>query len=485
MGETFKWLALKAGTALGRHVPSLFYQLIYREIYRQLHELTGDPKMAVDLSYKLGYTAADESAQRQKAVFRMFPSNPIKVLEYIPLMWQIYFGTPMEDYTTEWDYTDPDRPILRYKIKVDPMTFDIGQDKPRDSLPFKKFWHNENAYGAMMAGLLTQCSSFVLTLKEKDQRIILHNTKNSLHGDEYFEFSCQIIPPEEFPDFELIEGFDKDAYFAQFRNQMNELESQADNLWAKITNQIDIDQLDEMMENSAGLLRVPLRKLIEKYLKMKPYDFFDHFTNDEDKFLQVIGFLSIHLLNEKGQYLEKLFENDQIRRVYGHIFKFFDKNAAKLIPESIVRDFFGSFGEVLEGIAPPSFIQEMTSFSAKEILSQINQGAQKALVDLGVPFDDLKSNLYEEILLYPTKSENGVEVSGSGQFLEERQKLYGELNQHIMLITTTLLSIPAQLSFMLIYKTIAGSTELLTNLFKTIRESSQRIVDILDALKDE
>ncbi|WP_457557592.1 hypothetical protein [Candidatus Harpocratesius sp.] len=484
MSNTFKWIALKAGTALGRHVPSLFYQLFYREIYRQLYEITNDPKMVVDLSYKLGFTAADESAQRQAAVFRMFPSNPEKVLEYIPLMWQIYFGAPMQSYTTEWDRSDPERPILNYKIKVDPMSFDIGKDKARDNLPWNKFFYNENCYGSLMAGLLTQCSSFVLALKGKDQRIVLKNTKNSLHGDSYFEFQCQIIPQEEFPDFELIEGFDKEKYFQQFLDQKTEFESRADDLWAKITDQIDIDQLDEMMEDSAGLLRVPLKKIIQKAAKMTPYELFDHFTNDEAKFLQVLGFISLHLLNERGQYLEKLLKNDEIKRVYGHIFLFIKENSTKFVPLSVIHDLKDYILDVLTGMAPESFIQNFQKFSEEEILTQFYLGTQKALSDLGIPFNELKSNLYEEISQYGKQSNNEMTQSFLDQQLSKRDQLYGQLSQQMMIISGAIFSVPMQFSLMLLYKTLAGSTELLTRLFKTLRESGQKIVDILDALKD-
>lgn len=484
MSNTFKWIALKAGTALGRQVPSLFYQLFYRELYRQLLNITEDPKMAVDLSYKLGYTAAEESAQRQKAVFRMFPSNPEKVLGYIPLMWQIYFGTPMEEYITEWDRSDPDRPILNYKIKVDPMTFDLGNDKVRDNLPWDKFWYKNNAYGGLMAGLLTQCSSFVLRLKEKSARIVLKNTENSLRGNEYFTFQCQIIPSEEFPSFELIEGFSKDQYFSQFQEQMSDFETRADNLWAKITNQIDIDQLDEMLENSAGLLRVPLKKLIRKYVKMEPFDLLDHFTNDEHKFLQVLGFIGVHILNEKGQYLEKLFENDQIRRLYGHIFLFIKNNASKFIPLSIISDMQEYFVQVFQSLAPEIFVTNFKAFSAEDILLNINLGAQKALTDLGIPFSELKPNLYLEISQYVKNGEESQNFSNSLQETSRKEELYGELSHHIMLISTSLMSIPTQFLMMILYKTIAGSTELLTGLFQTIRESGQKIVDILDSLKD-
>ncbi|MHA1672729.1 MAG: hypothetical protein ACTSYI_03795, partial [Promethearchaeota archaeon] len=438
----------------------------------------------VDLSYKLGYVSAEESAERQTPVFRMFPSNPEKLMEYIPLMWQIYFGSPMQDYTAEWDRTDPDRPILNYKIKVDPMSFDFGQDAQRDRLPFKKLWYKENGYGAMMAGLLTQCSSFVLSLKGKDVRIVLKNTKNTLRGDDLFEFQCQIVPVEEFPDFELIEGFDSEQYFAQFQDQKSDFESRANDLWAKITDHVDIDQLDEMLENSAGLLRVALKSLITKYAKMDPFDLMDHFTHDEDKFLQVLGFVGVHMLNEKGQYLDKLFENDQVRRVYGHIFRFIKQNATKFLPVSVIRDFQEYFGEVFVGIAPESFITRFREFSAEDILLNFNLGAEKALTDMGIPFSELKTNLYEEISLYgkvESDLSSGIPLE---QVLERKDKLYGELNHHIMLISMTVLSIPAQILLMLLYKTIAGSTELLTGLFQTIRESGQKIVDILDALKE-
>ena len=216
MKGTFKWLTLRAGTLLSRNVSSLFYQLYYREIYREIHNLTQDGAQTVKDAYKLGYLSANESADRQKAIFRLFPSEPLKALEYVPFLWEIYFGSPMQDYTTEWDHSDPERPILKYKIKFDPMSFDIGDDEMRDNLPWEKFDQIGNKYGSFMAGLLTQCTSYVLKLRDKEYRIILKNTRNTLQGDDYFEFHCQVVKKSEIPDYsfdhlpDIMEGGAKD-----------------------------------------------------------------------------------------------------------------------------------------------------------------------------------------------------------------------------------------------------------------------------------
>ena len=252
MSGTFKWLALKAGTALGRSVSSLFYQLIYREIYREINHLTLDATKTVSDAYILGYLAAEESAERQKGVFRLFPSKPEKILEFVPLMWHIYFGSEMAEYTTEWDRSDPHRPILRYKILIDPMTFDMGKDVMRDNLPWMKLCNGEEAYGSMMAGLLTQCSSYVLALRKSDQRITLKNTRISLRGDDYFEFECQIVAKDELAYFQLG---DLPVSARSDPEPSLDDDSPMNKLWMKITENIDIDLLDKMLDDPTAFLR--------------------------------------------------------------------------------------------------------------------------------------------------------------------------------------------------------------------------------------
>ncbi|MHA2000837.1 MAG: hypothetical protein ACTSVU_01940, partial [Promethearchaeota archaeon] len=329
MGGTFKWIAMKVGSALGRNVSSLFYQLIYREIYREVHHLTQDGAQTVDLCNKLGFLAAEESAERQKAIFRFFPSKPEKVLEYVPVLWEMYFGQPMQDYTTEWDRSDPERPILNYNIKCDPMLFDLGQDSKHDNLPWKSFWNGENAYGSMMAGLLTQCSSYMLDFRGKDQRTVLKNTKHVLHGDSYFQFQCQVIPKDEMPSFRLDDL--PEVKLPESHNQTSE-NAALERFLSIFSDYINFETLDELLDDPTASTRTFLSNIIEKGTKMSAMDLFDHFTNDEEKFLQAIGFLIVLSTNEYGQIPEKLFKIDAFSRIYGQQFLFVRNHLDLMFP---------------------------------------------------------------------------------------------------------------------------------------------------------
>jgi len=485
MSGTFKWLALKAGTALGRSVSSLFYQLIYREIYREINRLTLDATKTVSDAYILGFLAAEESAERQKGVFRLFPSNPEKILEFVPLMWNIYFGQPMAEYTIEWDRSDPIRPILRYKILVDPMTFDIGKDVVRDNLPWEKLWNGENAYGSMMAGLLTQCSSYVLALRKSDQRIKLKNTRISLRGDDYFEFECQIIPKDELPYFQL--GDLPVSVRPDSSESSPDDDSPMNKLWMKITENIDIDLLDKMLDDPTAFLREVLGRGIEKGLKMPALDFLDHFLNDEEKFIQVFGFLEVHIFNEWGQIPEKFFENETFAKICAHQFRLMRKNAAKFIPLTLIQETLDYSGDVLEGLASEAFISNLQGISPEKAVELFFLGMEKALTDLGIDFSALKPTLYADLQKEP-ENEPGSDESLDKDYYalrkEKRQTLTAQLIDHALLLSSVILSFPGQLLLVLTHKVLSGSNELIRSFFTTIRDEGKTLFELSEQLKE-
>lgn len=473
MSGTFKWLTLKAGTALGRSVSSLFYQLYYREVYREILHLTKDGTQTIEDCFKLGYLSADESAERQKAVFRFFPSNPEKVLEYVPLLWELYFGQPMQNYETEWDRTDPIHPILKYKIRVDPMTFDMGKDPLRDNLPWKKLITQKNKYGALMAGLLTQCTSYVLFLRDKPQRIILYNTKNELQGDEYFEFHCQVVEQADFPYF----GFDKTPDLRE--HETDKTLSGADKIISQISEHIDLDILDKLIDRPVEGISLLLNKGIEKGTHMTSEELFDHFTNDEEKFLQIFGFIFIHLTNEWGQFPEKLFSKPSAAKVIAHQVKFIHENRKKLFPSSVIEDLKSFMLALFKDLVPALFYENLALISADRMFDLYFIGMEKAFSDLGVNFSDLQPSLYKELQLIRQNSSNSVDLESN------KEVLYARLFNEIMLISSVLMSIPSQLSIILISNLTRGSNEILQSLFTTLREGIQKIVDILDELEDQ
>ena len=300
MSSGFKWLVFKAASAVARNTSSLFYQLIYREIYREILLLTDDYRKTMELAYFIGYKAAKESALRQIPVFRLFPSNAVKLLDYFPLIWQINFGVSLTEYTREWDHSDPNKPVHYYIIKDNPLIYEMGPESPRDpdrdNLIWSELTDGTNNYGAIMVGLLTSVMSFILQIKNSDKRIVITNPESIIQGGKSYTLKFEIIPKEEFP-FPEEEEQTSDGLFdnIDLGIEMGEKDKKTD-FWKKITDYITIEQLDDIFSSDTGLLRTIISKGIEKATHMPALDFMDHFTNDEEKVIQIIGFIGIVII---------------------------------------------------------------------------------------------------------------------------------------------------------------------------------------------
>jgi hypothetical protein len=487
MSSALKWAVMKIGQAVARNVSSLYYQLVYREMFREINSLTKSEDDAVESAYNLGYFAALESAERQKPVFRLFPSQPEKILGYMPLIWQINFGMPMGEYKVEWDRSDPERPICKYRISNFPLMFDYGKDPERDNLPLDKFNFNNNGYGAIMTGMLTTAVSFILKIKGSNKCIIVKNSEDISRGDPYFTLHCQILPVEEMPSFNL-EGIKTEEAGLDSGENPEDVDgeqelSRSDNIWAKITEKISIDQVDEILSTPTGYIQVILKKLIEDALHMKPDDAFDHFTNYEREFIKILGFLSVHLFNELGQLPQKIFETEKIAKVYGHLFNSVRNNAQKILPISIIGDLKSFMIEVITGVAPEEFIQSFSEILDVEMLNLFFDGAQKALQDLGINFIGLKKSLMMEF-----QSEKSPEPIAENQEKENkinRTMLFEKLFNEFVVSSSALLSIPGQLGLILVFNAFSGSNEIFSSVFTTVRDSSQQIIEIVEKLNEE
>jgi hypothetical protein len=496
MSNAFKWMILKAGTVVARNVSSLFYQLLHREFYREIHNITKDGEKTTAIAAQLGYLAAKESAERQIAIFRLFPQSPEKILEYVPLLWELYNGVPMENYTAEWDRSDPVRPILNYIMNEDPLSFGIGTDPERDNLPWNHFWHNNSGYGSFISGLLTQVATFILKVKGANLGIIITNSENLLQGGKKMILKCQIVPLEEAPhysSFAFAQGVGEETSYSKVPEgdeEEPELEiPNSDGVWAKITDKITIDQLEELFGTPTGYLKVTVRKLVEKYLHMTPYEAFDHFSNYEGHLFKIFGFLSVHVFNELGQIPQKLFGNEQFARVYGHLFLFLRQNANKFVSSMILGELRNYFAQIMEGIAPEHFVAAFRAIPDSQIMVLFFEGAQKALKDLGIPFTTLKSTLYEEFkAMQKSAPPESAQILEGPTYTQDRQDqknlLIGQLMEEFLIISTAIISMPAQLLVILLYNAFSGINDIGSNVFNTIRDSSQKIMDAIEKMKD-
>ncbi|QEE16255.1 hypothetical protein DSAG12_02085 [Promethearchaeum syntrophicum] len=490
MSSTFKWLVFKAASAVARNTSSLFYQLIYREIYREILLLTDDYSKTMEIAYFIGYKAAKESALRQIPVFRLFPSDATKLLDYFPLIWQINFGVSLTEYTREWDYSDPNKPVHYYIIKDNPLNYGMGPESPRDpdrdNLIWSELTDGTNNYGAIMVGLLTSVISFILKIKNSDKRIIITNPESIIQGGNAYTLKFAIIPKEEFP-FPEEEDHTSDGLFdnIDLGIEMGEKEKKTD-FWKKITDYINIEQLDDIFSSDTGLLRTILSKGIEKATHMPALDFMDHFTNDEEKVIQIIGYIGVHLVNEYGQFLDKLMEKENTSKVIGHMFLFIKENIEKFVPVSTIGEIKNYFAEVFEEMAPAVFVENLRNIPSEDVVQLILQGMQKALIDIGVDFSALKESIKDEF----KKSEEEkidkalVESASEKERKEQKNQLMEEFLKEFMIVSTALITLPSQIAIVVLYNTISGSSEIFSNLFNSLKDSIQKIVDLFEELKE-
>jgi len=490
MSSGFKWLVFKAASAVARNTSSLFYQLIYREIYREILLLTDDYRKTMELAYFIGYKAAKESALRQIPVFRLFPSNAVKLLDYFPLIWQINFGVSLTEYTREWDYSDPNKPVHYYIIKDNPLIYEMGPESPRDpdrdNLNWSELTDGTNNYGAIMVGLLTSVMSFILQTKDSDKRILMTNPESIIQGGKSYTLKFEIIPKEEFP-FPEEEDQTSDGLFdnIDLGIEMGEKDKKTD-FWKKITDYITIEQLDDIFSSDTGLLRTIISKGIEKATHMPALDFMDHFTNDEEKVIQIIGFIGVHFANEYGQFLDKLMEKENTSKVIGHLFLFIKENIDKFVPVTTIGEIKNYFAEVFEEMAPVVFVDNLRSIPSEDVVYLILQGMQKALIDIGVDFSSLKESMVEEFKK-TEEEKNGQELDElkpKKERNEEKDKLMEQLLMEFMIVSGSLITFPSQIAIVVLYNTISGSSEIISNLFNNLKESIQKIVDLVEELKE-
>ena len=61
----------------------LFFTSLYREMYKEIVDITKDETEASRILKNVGIHGTFESGKRQIAVLRMFPNDPVKIMEYL------------------------------------------------------------------------------------------------------------------------------------------------------------------------------------------------------------------------------------------------------------------------------------------------------------------------------------------------------------------------------------------------------------------
>lgn len=399
---TVQWLLKKITKIFGRSTNSLFYTLLYREILKEINEITENEEDTLVLLREIGKRASFESCNRHPTVFKFMPGNPQKVLEYFELLWVVVFGKELaEGDLTHEEIVNKDSKYNEYKIKIKtcPICAGYGQDD-EDTFDFRKI-SNPNTEGLAcgLTGMLESVANYILNIKKSEYRISIYEQKCMAKAEECLQFTCKIYDVAKWEEMYSINIQDQLKSGVLFEESVGESEipdSKSD-FFDKLQDVISLDKIEELLDAPLEGIKKKVAEVIRDKLNMEPEKFFDYFRNYEDDMIRIVGFLGIHLLNEYGGLIEKILENEWLAKTFGYIFKQLKEMTLLFIPLDVIRDYNELLVNFLEGLAPPEMVDNVKQFTGKDTINYLFEGAQMALENLGIDFTELKDNVWEEL----------------------------------------------------------------------------------------
>ena len=479
----------KVTKAFGRSTSGLFYTLLYREILKEINDITKNEENSLLILREIGKNAAYESCERHSTVFKFMPGNPRKILDYFEILWIVVFGTELDDYSYEEivkegsKYNDY---IL--KIKKCPICAGYGQDV-EDSFDFNKV-KDEKSEGLAcgLCGMLESVANYILKIKRNDYRIQIVEQGCIAKGGEYLQFICKIYDHKEWQELTALRVRDrilKGIHLEEGKEEEVLQETKFD-IIDKIQDVISIDKLEEYLDEPLENLKGRVADVIKDKLNMEPEHFFDYFRNYEDDMIRIIGYLGIHILNEYGGVLEKTLKNEWFAKIFGYLFKQLKEMTPLFIPLDVIRDYNKLIVSFMDGLAPTEMIENMKMFSGKDTINYIFEGAQMALENLGIDFSDLKENIWEEV---KKERENGLISSEASTADKTREKFPQIINilQEFLMIINEILTLPIRVliseSHYGIKTAINSVVSEEEGLYGSIKERFDNIFDQIQAIR--
>jgi hypothetical protein len=440
----FQWLMKKITKVFGHSTNALFYTLLYREILKEVNEVTNKEEDSVTILKEMGRRAAYESCERHSSIFKFMPGSPKKILEYFEILWVVVFGKELDDYSYEEIFKE-DSKYNDYVLSISkcPLCAGYGQDA-EDTFDFNKI-KNKKAEGLAcgLCGMLESVANFILKIKRNDYRIQIIEQTCIAKGGESLQFTCKIYDYKQWK--ELLDSKDEEkitigSYFTEPIEEEIVQETKLD-IIDKLQDVISIDKLEEYLDEPLETIKERVSDIIKDKLNMEADHFFDYFRNYEDDMIRIIGYLGIHLLNEYGGILERSLKSEWFAKVFGYIFKQVKEMILLFIPLDVIRDYNELLVSFLEGLAPVEMVDNIKQFTGRDTINLLFEGAQMALENLGIAFTDLKENVWEEL---KKEREDGLISSESSAADKTRERVPHIINiiQEILMIITDILTLP-------------------------------------------
>jgi hypothetical protein len=437
----FQWLMKKITKAFGRSTNALFYTLLYREILKEINEITKNEEDSLIILREIGKRSSYESCERHSSIFKFMPGSPKKVLDYFEILWVVVFGKELEDYSYE-EIPKEGSKYNDYILRINkcPICASYGKDN-EDTFNFTKVKKKDTEGMACgLCGMLESVANFILKIKRNDYRIGIVEQKCIAKGGDCLQFICKIYDYKEWQEHIAVRVQDKLTSHVSFEEGIEEelvQETKLD-IVDKLQDVISLDKLEEILDEPLEAIKERVSDLIRDKLNMEPEHFFDYFRNYEDDMIRIIGYLGTHLLNEYGGLLEKTLKNETMAKIFGYIYKQIREMTLLFIPLDVIRDYNKLLVSFLEGLAPTEMVENIKLFTGKDTINYLFEGSQMALENLGIDFSELKENVWEELKKEREDELISSEISAVDRTREKVPTIINIIQQILMIINDIL-----------------------------------------------
>jgi hypothetical protein len=434
-------------------------------MYKELVDITGKETKASHILKLIGIHGTFESGRRQIAVLRMFPNDPVKVMEYIDIIWYVIFGAKLDEYELEKIVrTGKKYPDLVFHISKCPICGGYGSS-PLDSIDCNKIEPEESFYATGLVGMLEETANFILELKKNDYRILMKETKCFCRGDSELELYCNIMHKSEFN--KTIQNMDESLNIPFLEDS-------------------EIEESGDLLSKPLEALKEQIISSIQDKLQMSTYDVMEYFQGYEEDVVRIIGFMGVHLLNENGRVIEKVCENESFSKLIGHIYNNSLEMAKLTLPFEVIEDYKKFIIDILTDVAPPDIIDHFTSIPPTILINLFYEGVKKALIDLGTNFEGLKRNIWEEMEVHRILNPSSNEKDGKSLTEEEKKekiKLQMDLLQQLSILLMGIMAFPNKIFLSTLHSSAKSVISAGKENTSTLREQITSVLELIEKLK--
>ncbi|MHA1724235.1 MAG: hypothetical protein ACTSXH_05270 [Promethearchaeota archaeon] len=430
-----QWILKKVTKVFSRTTNALFYNLLYREIIKEINNITKNEEQTLNILKEVGRKAALESCERHSNIFKFMPGTPGKVVEYFEILWSIVFGVELGEFSYE-TLREANSKYDNYLITIKkcPICAGYGTDD-EDTFNFSKL-KEKNCEGMAcgLCGMLEGVANYILKLKRNDYRIGISEIKCIAREEEALQLDCKVYDYQEWKEMtNSTEGLEEDHVQ---ETKMDLIDS--------LQNFLSFDNLEKYFDEPLENIKDRVATLIREKMNLEPENFFEYFQNYEDDMIRILGFLFIHLLNEYGGVIEKSLQNQILAKIFGYIFQQLRQMILLFIPLDVINDYHELLISFLDGLAPSEMVENLRIFSGKDDIYFFFEGAQIALENLGIDFSELKENIWEEL---KKESETGL-IDSEATMIDKSRETFPKIIkiiQEILMLISEILTLPVRM----------------------------------------